>query len=327
MTQMNRRAFAASLVALPAGAAIATAPTFMGAGVASAKSTSALKAVAPLAQIRVGRFTVTALNDGHVDMPFNYFTGREPGEVEASAKRLAMAQPGGLRLSFNQFLIDDGSQRVLIDTGPAGTFGETGRLPNGLEQLGLKPSDIGAVILTHMHLDHISGLVVGGKKVFSDAEVYVDRRDLAYWTDQGRRASAPEFLHSSFDAAQKVASLYPGLNSIDGEREIVSGISIVDLAGHTPGHVGVRISDAGDSLIMTSDMLFHPAVHPEASDIGFVFEQDPAAARTMRERFLPQAYDEKALIASTHMPFPGLGRVIKDRGALRWQPEAWAERG
>jgi glyoxylase-like metal-dependent hydrolase (beta-lactamase superfamily II) len=120
--------------------------------------------------------------------------------------------------------------------------------------------------------------------------------------------------------------LYPKLQAIDGERQISPGVSIVDLTGHTPGHIGVRIEDSGQSLIMVSDMLF-PVVHPEATEVGFLFEQDRPAAQAMRARFFPRAAEEKALIAATHMPFPGLGRIVSDRGKLGWMPADWAYQG
>ena len=183
------------------------------------------------------------------------------------------------------------------------------------------------VILTHLHFDHIAGLVAGGRKTFPNAEVYADRRDVTFWTDPARRTAAPDFLKSSFDISAEVIRLYPQLNRIDGEREIAGGVSIVDLTGHTPGHIGVRIADAGESLIMVSDMLFHPAVHPAAVDIGFIFEQDPPAARQMREKFFPRAAEDKALIAATYIAFPGLGRIAKDGGALRWVTAEWAHQG
>jgi glyoxylase-like metal-dependent hydrolase (beta-lactamase superfamily II) len=107
----------------------------------------------------------------------------------------------------------------------------------------------------------------------------------------------------------------------------VRGVSTVDLTGHTPGHIGVRVEDEGQSLLLVSDMLFHPSLHPAAADIGFVFEQDPAAARAMRSRFFPRAAEEKALVAATHMPFPGLGRIVADGGQLRWLPAEWAHQG
>ena len=101
------------------------------------------------------------------------------------------------------------------------------------------------------------------------------------------------------------------------------GVTIVDLTGHTPGHIGVRAEDEGKSLIMVSDMIF-PVVHPAATDVFFLFEQDQAAAKAMRDRFFPRAASEGALIAATHMPFPGLGHVIADRGQIRWQVADWA---
>jgi len=281
----------------------------------------------PMASIRIGRFEVTALTDGYADMPYGYFTGRTAADIQRSAGAVSAARPTGLRLAFNQFLVRDGAQLVLIDTGPAGAIGDSGRLPAALAAQGVRPADIDAVVLTHLHVDHISGLVAGGRRVFANAEVYADRRDVAHWTDAAKRAAAPAFLKSSFDATAEVVRLYPGLNRIDGEREIARGMSIVDLSGHTPGHIGVRIADGGQSLVMVADMLFHPVLHPADAGVGFIFEQDPAAARRMRERFFPRAAAEGALIAATHMPFPGLGRIARDGGRLRWLAADWAHGG
>lgn len=329
MTNLSRRSFAVSLAALPTAAtigAIAGAQLSSPAIGKDADSTGS-KARPPLATLNVGRFEVTALTDGYTDMPHSFFTGRPEATIADFASRGFPSRETGLRLAFNQFLIRDGDTRVLIDTGPASTFGTTGQLPTALAALGLTPDDINAVILTHMHMDHISGLVAGREKVFKTAEVFVDRRDVAFWSDAGRRSSAPAYLESSFAASADVVRLYPDLNAVDGEREIIAGVTLVDLAGHTPGHIGVRIADGTESLIMTSDMLFHPTVHPRAADIGFVFEQDPAAAQRMRERFFPMAADEGALIAATHMPFPGLGRIVRDGGELRWVAADWAHGG
>lgn len=320
MTMLSRRAFAfaapalsiAAGAVLPAGRAVAT-PVAAG-----------TTAVPPLAQISIGRFKVTALTDGFADMPFSYFVGRSPKEIEAAAAGQFAARPGGIRLVFNQYLIEDGNRRILIDTGPAGLLGESGKLPSALKAVGLAPEDIDAVIVTHMHRDHIGGLVAGGRRNFSNAEIYIGRREVAHWTDPAQRAAAPDFLKSSFDASAELIRLYPKLQAIDGERSIVPGVSTIDLAGHTPGHIGVRIEDGGKSLLMVGDMLFHPSLHPVATDIGFIFEQDPEAARAMRARFFPRAAEEKALIAATHMPFPGLGRIVSDQGRLRWMAAEWA---
>lgn len=320
MTILSRRAFALSVPALSlAGASVLPA----GGAIAQAQP-PASRAVPPLARVTIGRFTVTALTDGFADMPFSYFVGRQPSEIEKAAAAQFAARPGGIRLAFTQYLIEDGERRTLIDTGPAGLIGDSGKLPSALDAIGVRPESIDAVIVTHMHRDHIGGLVAGGRQNFPNAEIYVDRREIAHWTSPAKRSAAPDFLKSSFDASAEVTRLYPKLQAIDGERRIARGISIVDLTGHTPGHIGVRIEDGGRSLLMVSDMLFHPSLHPVATDIGFVFEQDPEAARAMRARFFPRAAEEKALIAATHMPFPGLGRIVSDGGRLRWLAAEWA---
>jgi glyoxylase-like metal-dependent hydrolase (beta-lactamase superfamily II) len=114
-----------------------------------------------------------------------------------------------MRLVFTQYLIDDGERRILVDTGPAGALGESGKLPSSLNALGVRPDSIDAVIVTHMHADHIGGLVAGGRRNFPKAELYADRRDLAHWTDPAKRSAAPDFLKSSFDASAEMVRLYP----------------------------------------------------------------------------------------------------------------------
>ena len=293
-------------------------------GASLAANPPAASVVTPLAQVRIGRFTVTALSDGYADMPFSYFPGRTPEQVEAAAKKQFTARPGGVRFLFNQYLVEDGSSRILIDAGPAGTLGKTGRLPDALAASGLRPDQIDAVIVTHMHQDHIGGLVTNGKRTFPNAEIYVDRRDLKFWTDPGKQAGAPDYLQPSFRLSSDLVRLYPKLQATEGDHQIMKGLSLVDLTGHTPGHIGVRIEDGSPSLIMVSDMLF-PVVHPGmGTDVNFLMEYDRPAAKAMRDRFFPRAAEEGALIAATHMPFPGLGRIVSDEGRLIWSVADWA---
>lgn len=141
MTAPSRRALA---LGLPLG-------IFAASALSSATTVAAVPAnVTPLAQIRIGRFTITALADGFADMPYTFFPGRRAEQVEQAAQAQFVARPGGIRFLFNQYLIEDGERRTLIDAGPAGSLGQTGLLPQALDTLGVRRDQIDAVIVTHM---------------------------------------------------------------------------------------------------------------------------------------------------------------------------------
>lgn len=312
MFQLSRRALGAGLFAAPLAASFAAAP-------ASASGT--VSTLPPVIRRKVGRFEVSFLLDGYIDFPYGVFTGIEPAALEGAARGLHIARPTGVRSGFTQWLIRDGQRLVLVDAGPAGTVSpHTGRLPAALAALGVRPEQIDAVVATHLHVDHIAGLVAGGRRVFPNAEVFADRRDVAHFTDPAKAAAAPELLRSSFATAAELVRLYPRLQRIDGARSIIPGVTTFDLAGHTPGQIGLRIEDGGESLLLVSDMLFHPSLHPAHPGIGILFEQDPAAVAASRARFFDQAAAEGAPIAATHMPFPGVGRIMRQGGGLAWLP-------
>jgi glyoxylase-like metal-dependent hydrolase (beta-lactamase superfamily II) len=281
----------------------------------------------PLARLTIGRLQVTFLSDGFIDFPFALFTGATAEQVEQLSAAHFAARPTGVRRGFTVWLIRDGDRLILVDSGPAGTVSKTsGKLPSALAAIGVRPEMIDAVVVTHMHVDHAAGLVAGGRANFPNAEVYVDRRDIAHFTDAAKSTAAPDLLKSSFATAAQLVKLYPRLQRIDGERQISRGVSTIDLSGHTPGHIGVRIEDGGQSLLLVSDILFHPA-HPAFPSLGLQFEADKAAADAARMRFFPRAAEEKALLAATHMPFPGLGRIVRDGGSLRWLAAEWEYAG
>lgn len=196
--------------------------------------------VTPLAQIRIGRFTVTALTDGYADMPYDYFPGRAAAEVEQAAIAQFTARPSGVRFLFNQYLVDDGERRILIDAGPAGSIGQTGELPQALSALGLQRDQIDAVIVTHMHQDHMGGLIVGGKNNYPKAELYIDRRDVTHWTDPAKRSGAPDYLQTSFQMAGRSCA------SIRNSRRLTASVRL-----------------CGASPLSTL-----PAIHPAISACG-----------------------------------------------------------
>lgn len=314
MPQLNRRALGAAMLLSTLGVGLTSATM-------RAAATPAASPPPVVVRRRIGRFEVSFLLDGYIDFPYALFTGIAPDVLEGAARGLHIARPTGVRTGFTQWLIRDERHTVLVDAGPAGTVSPiSGRLPQALAALGVRPDAVGAVVATHLHVDHIAGLVAGGRRVFPNAEVFADRRDVAHFTDPAKAAAAPDLLKSSFQASSDLVRLYPRLERIDGARTILPGITTFDLAGHTPGQIGVRIEDGGESLLLVADMLFHPGLHPAHPGIGILFEQDRAAADASRTRFFDQAASEGALLAATHMPYPGVGRIVRAGSGLAWQP-------
>jgi glyoxylase-like metal-dependent hydrolase (beta-lactamase superfamily II) len=210
MTTLSRRLLGTTLMAAPL---LAGAP---------ARASGPAAAPPPIIRRRVGRFEVSFLLDGHIDLPYGVWTGIAPDILEAAARRLHVARPSGVRSAFTQWLIRDGRHTLLVDAGPAGTVSPTsGRLPQALAALGVRPEQVEAVIATHLHVDHIGGLVAGGRLVFPNAEIFADRRDVAHFTDPAKAAAAPALLTSSFQAASELVRLYPRLQRLRSRQQAV----------------------------------------------------------------------------------------------------------
>src|SRR5262249_23948077 len=98
--------------------------------------------------------------------------------------------------AVNEWLINTGDKLVLVDAGTSNVFAPTlGRLPQSLAAAGVDPNAVDVVILTHMHPDHVPGLLSTDKKVlFKNAVVHVNGTEYAYWTSDDsppRRALWP----------------------------------------------------------------------------------------------------------------------------------------
>lgn len=275
-------------------------------------------------RVMLGRFEITALSDGTVP---NFelqklLTNASSDEVRLALDREYLQDP--VEGSVNAFLINTGSKLVLVDTGAAGLFGPTlGRLPDNLRASGYRPEQIDMVIITHMHPDHVGGLMAEGRIAFPNAVVHADRREAAFWLSQANMDAAPEANKGFFKGA--MASVEPYVRagrfkSFDDGAELLPGIRVKATPGHTAGHSFVLVESEGQKLVLWGDLIHAAAVQFPHPEVTIVYDSDSAAAAKQRHQAFAEAARDGYLVGAAHISFPGLGRVRAEGAAYRWVP-------
>lgn len=294
----------------------------------SAANASAPKADAPMAgalRYKVGDIEVTALLDGYLDVGPDLVVGYEASEGQRLRDR-AMNEGDALRIPVNAYLVNTGDRLILVDAGTSDALGPTmGRLPTALTAAGINPDQIDAVMITHMHPDHLFGVIDGdGNKVFKNAELVLPEVDKAFWFDDAAMNGAPEQFKPFFLGARKAADAYADKQTLfAADKEILPGISSMALPGHTPGHSGFVFDSDGETLIIAGDIIHMTAYQFDKPDWGIGFDIDSAQAAATRKKFLDQVASDKVLFAGAHIPFPGMGRVAKQGNGYRFVAAGW----
>ena len=275
-------------------------------------------------RLTVGDFEVTALSDGTRPMPADkVLTHTQPGEVERDLKRAFLKEP--VETSFNAFLINTGSKLVLVDTGAGSMMGSAlGHMLTNLKAAGYRPEQVDEVYITHMHADHVGGLVAAGNRmVFPNAVVRASRHEADFWLDPARLEAAPEDAKAGFKNA--MASVHPyaeagKFKTFDGAAELVPGIKAVPEPGHTPGHSGYLVESKGERLLVWGDIVHVAAVQFPDPKVTISFDSDPAAAARSRDSALAEVASRGDWVAGAHISFPGIGHVRADGDAYVWVP-------
>jgi len=142
--------------------------------------------------LAVGDIAVTALNDGQFEGAFDWLVGVEAAEATKLHQASFRALPP--RVTVNAFLVHLPDRLVLVDAGCGGVMGpDMGRLAANLTAIGVAPGDVDTVLATHLHPDHVGGLVDGeGRAVFPNAELVVHEAEPRFWGDDATLAGATE---------------------------------------------------------------------------------------------------------------------------------------
>ncbi|HQE40785.1 MAG TPA: MBL fold metallo-hydrolase, partial [Zoogloea sp.] len=141
----------------------------------------------------VGDLEITALYDGYVDLAASVLLNANKAEVQRLLARKFIAGEK-VQTAVNAYLINLGGKLILVDTGAAKAFGPTlGFIGEQIRAAGYTPEQIDIVLLTHLHADHVAGLLgADGKPQFPNAEVRVDQAESDFWLSEANAAKAPK---------------------------------------------------------------------------------------------------------------------------------------
>ncbi len=294
--------------ALLAGAALPLAAQF---------APSAARAEAPMLgattpkfnRFMLGGFEVTTLLAGTSTVPdvHQIFGLNVDDATFADVSAANFIPTDAAQFFFTPTLVNTGKGLVLFDTGlnPEG-------ITAAITAAGYTPDQIDTVVLTHMHPDHIGGLMANGAPTFANAAYVTGSTEHNFWMGA---------QNEQFDAL--VRPLNEKLTMLDDGGAVASGITGMAAHGHTPGHMAYMIEDGDKQIVLTADTANHYVWSLAYPDWEVKFDADKAAAATTRRKVLGMIAADKLPFIGYHMPFPGMGYVEAAGDGFRYVPASY----
>lgn len=304
-----------ALAALAAAMVAVTAPALAAAPM--------VKTSAPaFYRMMLGDFEVTVINDGTTPLPVDtLLQGMSKQDLTAALKKNFSASP--LETSFNAFLINTGTKLVLVDTGAGSLFGPNlGKFAANLKAAGYAPEQIDEIYITHMHPDHVGGLVANGALTFPNAIVRAQKHEADYWLSAEQLANNPT-KGDFFKGAMAMLNPYVSAGKFkpfEGDVELVPGISSHSGKGHTPGHATYVVESGGQKLVLVGDLIHVAPVQMAHPDVTIGFDSTPKDALAERRQAFDAAARAGYLIGGAHLAFPGVGHLRKDGKGFDFVP-------
>jgi glyoxylase-like metal-dependent hydrolase (beta-lactamase superfamily II) len=303
MTRLSRRQALVAGATMPLAAALplplAAQETMQGSG------------FAPWNRFKLGNFEVTTLLAGTrpVEKPQEIFGTNASPEDFAALAAANFIPTDKAQFFFTPTVVNTGAEIVLFDTGLAaeGTLA-------ALSAAGMTPDMVDVVVLTHMHGDHIGGLMGadGATPTYANARYVTGSAEHNHWSTAG---------DEGFD--KNVKPVNDKFTFLDNGGAVVSGITGMAAFGHTPGHMVYNVESGGQRLVITADTANHYVWSLQKPDWEVRFDADKPAAAAARKQVFGMIAADKVPFIGYHMPFPGVGYVEAMGDGFRYVPASY----
>jgi glyoxylase-like metal-dependent hydrolase (beta-lactamase superfamily II) len=280
---------------------------------------------APMAKVQapafyrtmVGDVEVTVLSDGTLKLPVTKLLKGDATKIGDALRRNFLGEE--VETSVNGFLVNTGSKLVLIDAGGGTQSGMTaGTLASNLRAAGYRPEQVDEIYITHLHGDHVGGLVNAGGRTFPNAILRIDKRDTDFWLSEDVMNRAPADVRDFFKFAMASVNPYRQagkLKTFEGPTQLVPGVRAISAYGHTPGHTAYVVESKGEQLVLWGDLMHVAAVQFEDPGVTIAFDTDEGAAAQARQAAFADAARGGYWVGAAHLPFPGIGHLrAADKG-------------
>jgi len=263
-------------------------------------------------RMMLGAFEFTALSDGTNALPAaSLLINVNAEDIKKYLARAFLTDP--VETSHNAFLVNTGTKLVLVDTGAGALMGAgLGKVIANLQAAGYQPGQIDEVYVTHMHTDHIGGLIANGQRAFPNATVRAAKAEADYWLSATNLAAASAEAKSGFQTAMDMFNPYikaGKFSTFDGDVTLVPGIRAVASHGHTPGHTFYVIESQQQKLVCWGDLVHVGAVQFPQPSAALKFDSDSKAAISQRAQAFKDAAAAGYWVAGAHLSFPGIGHL------------------
>ncbi len=279
--------------------------------------------------VQVGDIDALVVSDGVLPLPTSTMaTNVDPAELANWLDYMFMP-PDAFDWPLNVMVARSGEQTILIDAGLGGQFPgfpRAGMFPRRLESAGIALESVTDVIITHMHMDHVGGLLVDDvkKRLRPDVRIHVSAAEVDFWTSPDFSQTVmpkpvPAVLKTTATAFYN--EYRDRLHIFQDKHEVAPGVFVRVTGGHTPGHSVVDLVSGGERLTFAGDAMFPVGFdHPEWQN---GFEHDPEESTRVRIGLFEELAQNRGLLVAAHLPFPSVGRIAVDGDAYRWVPVIW----